>query len=161
MASFQTGLDASPKPDTNVWLEFFNEIPTSKEFTVCHWINVKYFNSAIAACLWTYCTVENKDDGMECLSMCLHALEETANRELEIDVGIPLKDKGTKQWVAVDLKLYHHRTWNHLCWSFSAITGFSNFYHNGDMIGSLQINIKDIDLAMKGSSKMHEASIIF
>ena len=161
MASFQTGSDASPKPDTNVWLEFFNEIPPSKEFTVCHWINIKYFNSAIAACLWTYCTVENKDDGMECLSMCLHALEETANRELYIDVGIPLKEKGKKQWVAVDLKLYHHRTWNHICWSFSAITGSSQFYHDGDLIGSKQINIKDIDLAMKGSSTMHEASLIF
>ena len=27
MASFQTGLDSSPKPDKNVWLEFLDEIP--------------------------------------------------------------------------------------------------------------------------------------
>ena len=161
MASFQTGADASPKPDKNVWLEFLNEIPPSREFTICHWINIKFFNSGIAACLWAYCTIENKNDKMECLQMCLYAVEDTANRELDVKASIPFREKVMKHWAIVGLKSYHHRTWDHICWSFSVTNKTSNLYHNGDWIWSKPVNTAEIDLAMKSSSKMYKASFIF
>ena len=74
MASFQTSLEGTFKPDENVWLEFLNEIQPSKEFTICHWINIKFFNTGVAANLWSYCTVENQDDPMECLQLCLYGI---------------------------------------------------------------------------------------
>ena len=154
MASFQTGLDSSPKPDKNVWLEFLDEIPPSKEFTICHWINIKFFNSGVAACLWSYCTIENKDDKMECVQMSLHGVVDTANRNLEIHAHM-------NHWTIIALESFHHRTWNHLCWSFSVLTGNSTFYHNGDLMKSMQVNTEGIDFAMKSSSKMHKASFIF
>ena len=59
------------------------------------------------------------------------------------------------------IKLYLHRTWNHLCWSLSTITGSSGFYHNGNEIFSQQGTTTHIDWAIKGSSEMDESSLIF
>ena len=161
IASFQSNLDSSSDPSENVWLEILNEILPSKEFTICHWINIKFFNRGIAACLWSYCIVENKDDPMECLQLCLQGVLDTVNRNLQFEIRIPSR-KGEPEYRAfVPLKYFHHRTWNHLCWSLSTITGYSRLYHNGDLIDSQRISTNDIDLAMKGSSKMHAASFIF
>ena len=162
MVSFQDGLELSLGPDKNVWLEFLNEIHPSKEFTICHWINIKFFNTGVAANLWSYCTVQNQDDPMECLQLCLYGIGDTANRNLRIGTKIPSRERGQEYRGAfVPLKSYHHRTWSHLCWSLSTITGHSRFYHNGDMIGSQQVNTTDISLALKGSSNMNGASFIF
>ena len=162
MASFQTNLLSSSEPDKNVWLEFLDEIPPSKEFTICHWINIKFFNNGIAAHLWSYCTVEKQDSAMKCLQMSLKEIKDTASRNLQISAEIPIKKgAGLIDWTFVPLKSYHHRTWNHLCWSLSTITGSSKFYHNGEVIGSKQVNYADIDMAIQGSSEMYGASLIF
>ena len=162
MASFQTNLLSSSEPDENVWIEFLDEIPPSKQFTICHWINIKFFNNGIAAHLWSYCTVEKQDSAMKCLQMSLKEIKDTASRNLQISAEIPIKKgAGLIDWTFVPLKSYHHRTWNHLCWSLSTITGSSKFYHNGEVIGSKQVNTEDIDLAIQGSSEMYGASLIF
>ena len=162
MASFQDGLKLSSAPDKNVWLEFLEEIRPSKEFTICHWINIKFFNTGVAANLWSYCTVENKDGPMECLQLCLYGIGDTAYRNLKIGTKIPSREMGQEYRGAfLPLKSYHHRTWNHLCWSLSTITGNSRFYHNGEMIGSQQVNTTHISLALRGSSNMNGASFIF
>ena len=61
ITSFQTDIKSNILASTNVWVEFSTKIPESKEFTVCHCIKIKYYNSDVAACLWSYCTVENPD----------------------------------------------------------------------------------------------------
>ena len=161
MASFQNGLDASSRPDENVWLQFLNEVHASKEFTVCNWVNIKYFNYGIAACLWSYCTVESYDGAMECLQVCLYDIWDTANRNLKVKLSIPSRKGWLKHWAIIPLKFYHRRTWNHLCWSLSTLTGSTKFYHNGAVIWSKQINNSYIDFAMKGSYDMYDASFIF
>ena len=161
IASFQSDLDSTSEPSENVWLEILNDIRPSKEFTICHWINIKFFNRGIAACLWSYCIVENKDDPMECLQLCLQGVLDTVGRELQFETRIPLRQGEPEQRAFVPLKYYHHRTWNHLCWSLSTITGYSMYYSNGDLIGSQRVNTNEIPLAMKGSSEMYAASFIF
>ena len=86
--------------------------------------------------------------------MSLHGVVNTANRNLEIHAHL-------NRWTVIALESFHHRTWNHLCWSFSLITGDSTFYHNGDLVETKQANTEGIDFAMKSSSKMHKASFIF
>ena len=161
MASFQTNLEGTFAPDENVWLEFLNEVHPSKEFTICHWINIKFLNSGISACLWSYCTVEKEDDPMECLQLCLDGIWDTANRNMQLLITIPSRNEGQRHKSVLPLKAYHHRTWNHLCWTLSTITEWSTFYHNGNEIGRKQVNTTNIGLALKGSSQMHGASFIF
>ena len=161
MASFQTSFDRTFEPDNNVWLEFLNEIHPSKELTICHWINIKVFNSGVSGCLWSYCTIETQNDPMECLQLCIDGIWDTANRNMQLLVTIPSRKGGQRYKALLPLKSFHHRTWNHLCWTLSTVTGSSTFYHNGDMIGSKQINTNDIDFALKRSSQMQDSAFIF
>ena len=160
-ASFQNRLEAFSEPDENVWIEFLDEIHPSKEFTICHWIKIEFFNSGIDACLWSYCTITNQGDSMQCLQMCLYGTEDSSDRNLKLKVNIPSVKGHLEDWATATLKSYHHRTWTHLCWSLSMITGVSRFYHNGDVIGSKEINISYIDTALKSSTDMEAASFIF
>ena len=51
IASFQPNV-AGPSLATNdVWLELSDPIPSTKEFTACKWISIKYFNFKYAGCL--------------------------------------------------------------------------------------------------------------
>ena len=77
IASFQADLKSNTLAATNAWLEFSAKIPSSKEFTVCHWIKIKFFNTDVAACLWSYCTVEKLGQNMECLEVCMHSVHHT------------------------------------------------------------------------------------
>ena len=158
IASFQTHLEGSFLAKSNVWLEFSNEIPSSKEFTICQWINIKFYNTGMAGCLWSYCTIENTNDKMKCLKFCLLGIRETANRNLLVEGYIPLK---TIQFVTVPLKSYLHRTWTHLCWSFSAISGISKFYHNGNLLSNHHVEVLDTDTALRGSNEMHDSALVF
>ena len=160
-AGFQSSSSAFSKPDDNVWLEFRGNIHPSKELTVCHWTKIKFFNNGIDACLWSYCTIENQSNPMECLQLCYWGIEDNANRNLEVKISIPSRKGGLKHWAIAPLKRYVHRTWHHLCWILSIITGSSKFYHNGDEIVSQKGSIADIDLAIKGSPKMYQSSLLF
>ena len=132
-ASFQANITGAHTASSTTWAHFAKPMKGSREFTACHWIQVKFFNRDIAACLWSYCTIENKDDQMECVQMSLHGVVDTANRNLEIHAHM-------SHWTIIALESFHHRTWNHLCWSFSVLTGNSTFYHNGDLMKSIQVS---------------------
>ena len=45
VALFQTDIKSQKAASADVWLEFSSEIPESKEFTVCHWIKIKFYNT--------------------------------------------------------------------------------------------------------------------
>ena len=88
---FQTDIVGSPSATSNVWIEYDKHIPGSKEFTVCHWIEIKFYNFANAACLWSYCTVEKEGQQMKCLQACLTGDINTAFRDLDLLGEINLK----------------------------------------------------------------------
>ena len=161
VASFQTDINEITFATTNGWIEFSAQIPRSKEFTVCHWIDIKFYNSGAAACLWSYCTVDNPGEKMECLQVCMIAVRRTLNRNLQISRTIKLNGYDNVNSKKIELKYYRHRTWTHLCWSFSAITGESKYYHDGNVVGIEQLNVTSDDLALKASNEMHEYALIF
>ena len=92
ITSFQTDVKESTFATSNVWIEFPAQIPESKEFTICHWINIKFYNTEAAACLWSYCTVESPGQKMECLQVCMKGHTHTAFRDLEIQGEIKLRN---------------------------------------------------------------------
>ena len=128
VALFQTHIHGSPSATSNVWIAYNKDIPRSKEFTVCHWIKIKFYNADKAACLWSYCTIENEGQKMKCLQACMIGNIDTAFRDLELLGEINLKKYDDAKNLTRKLNHYHHRAWTHLCWSFSSITGISKYY---------------------------------
>ena len=160
ITSFQTNIDGSPSATDDVWLEFSNPVPESKEFTICHWIKIKYYNNDFAACLWSYCGIERADEEMKCLQLCLTGDLSTANQNLLIQGWIHVQ-KGYQLYTFAKLKSYHHRKWSHFCWSLSVTNKRSWFYHNGVLLGTELIEVEKSDMALMGSEVMHETSFIF
>ena len=159
--SFQKETNGPVSAISNSWIELSEKMPQAKEFTMCHWLKIRFHNLDIAACLWSYCTIENVGETMKCLQVCLHAIKESANRNLRIEGEIPLQTYRQTQRVTKPLKSYRHRTWTHLCWSFSAITGRSVFYHDGQYLGMDELNITKDDWAIKGSNVTYDSAFIF
>ena len=160
IVSFQTDVIGPFAAKTNSMIEFSNPISSTKEFTVCHWLKIKFYNLDIAACTWAYCFVQNDGDKMKCLQICLQGVYETMNRNLYIIGELPLQSYDGIVLIKRQLKNYRHRTWTHLCWSFSAITGISKFYHDGILLGIDKVNVTENDYAIHGSDRMLNTSLI-
>ena len=45
VALFQTDIVGSQSAKSDVWIEFNKNITRAKEFTVCHWIKIKFYNN--------------------------------------------------------------------------------------------------------------------
>ena len=161
VASFQKGIKGPYQAANNVWIEFSNQTYSTKEFTSCLWFKLKFYNFKSAACLWSYCTVENLGDKMKCLQVCLKGDLESANRNLIIVASIPTKNDEHSQDISMRIPSYIHRTWSHHCWSFSVINEESKFYYNGNLLGIKTFDRKNIELAIKGSVEVHDAALLF
>ena len=160
IASFQPELLDGPASASNdVWFEYKNKINPSKEFTICHWIKINLFNFKYSACLWSYCTQKNEGDKMKCLRLCINGVVSTVNREV-ILLGQIASNQGTKYSSSI-VKESVHRTWTHICWSFSSVTGESRFYHNGDLIRKETLNVDDMETAIMDANDMHDAAFVF
>ena len=160
VALFQTDIIGSPSATSNVWIAYDKHIPSSKEFTICHWIKIKFYNIDNAACLWSYCTIQRKGDKMECLQACMKGVMHTAYRDLEFQGEIKLKKYDDLVSLRRKLKYYQHRTWNHLCWSFSSHTGKNRYYQNGEILSTDILNVTNDDLALKASYEVIDAALI-
>ena len=79
VALFQTDIVGTPYATSNVWIAYNKHIARSKEFTVCHWIKIKFYNFDNAACLWSYCTIEKEGQKMKCLQACMRGNIYTAD----------------------------------------------------------------------------------
>ena len=151
VVSFQTDINGPFAAKTNSMIEFSNPISSAEEFTVCHWLKIKFYNLNIAACIWAYCFVQNDGDKMQCLQICLQGVYTTANRNLRIIGEIPLQSYDGIVAIKRQLKIYRHRTWTHLCWSLLATTGISKFYHDGILLGIEKVVVSENDYAIHGS----------
>ena len=161
VASFQTDIIGSPSATSDVWLEYDKDIPSSKDFTVCHWIKVKFYDNDIAAYLWSYCTIQREGQKIECLQVCLEGVAHTANRDLEFNGEIKLRNYDCVKIMRTKLNHYQHITWSHLCWSFSSITGIIKFHQNGGMVRKDILDVAMDDWPTKASHEMNDAALIF
>ena len=159
LMSFQGEIEGPEQASNDAWIEFSNAIPSAKEFTSCFWMKLRFYNFKYAACLWSYCTVQNLGNKMKCLRICLKGITESGNRDLAIAVQIP-SNTAAKD-ISVNINPYIHRTWGHFCWSFSAINGENKFYYNGILIGIEIITVVNIDVAMHDANKAQEGTLLF
>ena len=114
----------------------------------------------VAAYLWSYCTLETPEEEMECLQTEMRSLHDTNNRILSFARIIKPSNRGKAGYKKIELNYYHHRTWTHLCWSYSAHTGESRYYHDGAVFGTERFNVTKDDIALKSSSEMHDWALI-
>ena len=162
VASFQNEIKGSSSPSSNVWVEFQNDIPHAKEFKVCNWIKIQFFNSDYIGCLWSYCTLEIPSPKMECVQICIDGVYDTAFRNLKLKGYLNLKSYRGLKSVTQSLNSYYHRAWTHICWSLSTETGESKMYQDGKQLDATEyFNITSEDSAFKASNAMQEASLIF
>ena len=161
VALFQTDIVGSQSAKSDVWIEFNKNITSANEFTVCHWIKIRFYNTDSAACLWSYCTIQNLGQGMECLQVCMNADIQTANRDLFLSGNIKLKRYSDIKSMIRMLDHYQHRTWTHLCWSFSSNTGIRKYYQNGKIFSVDTVDVAIDDLALKSSYEMSDSALVF
>ena len=116
---------------TKNWAEYDKDIPLLEEFTVCHWENIRYFSSDLMN-VWAYCIHDRvQTHNMNCTQLYSSGNGSTSNQQIVL-VG----------WVGggathneVNIENYRHRSWNHICWSYSSISQMNKFYYNGKLIG--------------------------
>ena len=156
--SFQPEIKGSFAATTDSWMEYSAPISSSKEFTVCNWMKIKYFAINIPACTWAYCTIEIKEDKIKCTQMFFVAESATANRNLIFNAKIQFQH-GVR-YLKKSFDSYHHRTWFHVCWSWSTISGISKFYLNGNVLVKEKVYVTKKAWALYGSDKKLNTSLI-
>ena len=159
IVSFQSGKLGTDSVSADEWIEFSNTIHASKQFTSCQWIKPQYFNKNIAVMLWSYCTIQTDNDTMKCVQMFLQATIKSAKRDLVA--------RGEIQWgkdytvFDMDLKPFSHRSWAHLCWSLSTVTGENKFYYNGNLLGIDTLKSHENKTLIKSNKVLLDAAFIF
>ena len=133
--SFQQNANGITNPSNSVWIEFSKQITSASSFTSCLWLKAKYFNKNIAIVLWAYCISEGNEEKVDCLQIFLDGDSSTAMRTVVIKAFTP--NHPQYDIIHVPLPTYKHRTWGHLCWSFSSVSGENRFYYNGQSVGNV------------------------
>ena len=132
--SFVVSFQNSGGWSTDEWAVFDKPIPLLKEFTACHWERIRYFSSDIMS-VWAYCIANKLQKSIiNCTQLYSYGNSTTANRQLVISGEVNFRE------FAVNIKEYRHRTWNHICWSYSSLRNINKFYYNGKLIGVRSMN---------------------
>ena len=124
MISFQT----SAKPTTEEWAEYKGKMPSLKEFTACTWFKVKFFQDDLSS-LWSYCFLTNANTKIECFQLEFSPSLSSGNRNIQIRGWVSVNKSNTV--TRADVVSFQHRKWNHICWTYSSISGYSTIYYNG------------------------------
>ena len=115
---------------TEEWVEFDKPIPMLNEFTACLWEKIRYFSFDFMP-LWAYCVAyKQHQNELNCTQLYATGNSNTKNQDIEINGWI----NGGEVMLKAEVTDYRHRSWNHICWSYSTITETSKFHFNGDVI---------------------------
>ena len=150
VASFQT----SESWSIDEWMEYSKEIPSLKAFTTCFWTKIKHFPADYVA-FWQYCGVEasNKEEkSMECMQFYLRPNVSSGNRHMDIYGWVQSYE------VMIYSTRFKHRSWNHLCWSYSSQNGMNTFYHNGYLLGTKPMPSFNGSFPLMKGDKEYESS---
>ena len=126
--TFQSTSTTKLPMTTDEWALYKHKLPAFKEFTICHWDKLRYFNSEINS-VWSYGYVKQNGEFYD-FSLDYSLIFPTANRHCTLTAWI---GNGVTYAKIVP---FSHRKWNHICWSYSSVTGNSSLYHNGNLLES-------------------------
>ena len=128
--TFLISFQESGSWSTEEWAEFEKPIPTLNEFTSCLWEKIRYFSFDFMP-LWAYCIAyKNNLNEMNCTQLYSNGNPSTKNQQIQIHGWI---NRG-EVTLEAEVNNYQHRSWNHICWSYSSITQTSKLYFNGKFI---------------------------
>ena len=121
VVSFQEGIKNIDYHVDNQWMEYTGEIPSIKDFTACHWMNIRYFSKELMP-IWSYCMIrdEKERNDTDCLQISFIPVPESANRNVKTQIFLPwyrIKGRVNKA-THILLKPFKHRSWNHVCWTY-------------------------------------------
>ena len=130
-STFMVSFQNSGGWSTNEWVEYDQDIPVLEEFTACHWERIRYFSSDIMN-VWAYCIADRVQTlDINCTQLYSSGNGSTGNQQVVLSVWV----NGGVVTNDINIVNYRHRTWNHICWSYSTKTKTNKFYYNGKLIG--------------------------
>ena len=77
--------------------------------------------------IWSYCIMKSKGDRMKCRQYYFTLDENTANRHGFANTNW---SEFTER-IKFKIKPFLHRTWNHVCWTYTNIDGVNQVFLNG------------------------------
>ena len=159
VVSFQAQKNGIQSPSLDEWIEYSNDLSSTNEFTVCHWIKPSFFNDDTSASTGSYCIIQAEKDKMKCIQTYFMADPESANRDVIFYGEIFWDNKNAL--LSKHVKPFRHRSWAHFCWSFSSISGQSRMYYNGNLLGIDTVNNAHNETLIKGADEVFDASLLF
>ena len=128
--TFEVKLQSGRMWSKDEWVEHNAKVPHLKEFSACHWEKRRYMSTSLDS-IWAYCSVNTSTHGdFKCVQLWSEGNVVTANRNLHYRAWFSgWGDRTLDSSLAVIS--YKHRSWNHICWTYSSITGVNRLYHNG------------------------------
>ena len=144
IATFQNGIDNSDLHAIDHWMEYTSPIPRFKDFTSCQWIKIKYFSNGFMP-IWSYCMIRKRSENMECLQIGLNTVSSSADRNFKTEGLLPWSRAAGSFFypIEVELKPFLHRTWIHMCWTYTSSTGANEIYYNGEALKRVYSNYKE------------------
>ena len=152
--TFKVAFQTSGVWSSKDWVEYKGNIPVLEQFTACHWEKLQYF-AFYSNSIWSYCTIRNRiDKNMNCMQLFSKGRSSSAFRSLSFNLWFT-----GNQTLNVKLKLesFRHRTWNHVCWYHSSLTGDNKLYYNGKLAASKKIQGLPI---IQGSATAYNHSFV-
>ena len=134
-STFVVSLQKSGGWSLDEWVELEPPKEPLAEFTACHWEKLRYFSTEIMS-VWAYCIAnKNEMNNINCTQFYTTGNHTTMNQQVLLLSWI----NGGPIEYHVNLEKYRHRTWNHMCWSYSIVSKENKYYYNGDFIGKRMI----------------------
>ena len=119
--------------NTEKWGKYVGEINEAINFTACHWEKLQFFATEYNP-VWAYCielssskSVDGGKHGLSCIQ--LYTTSDTKTWGSKVNLMGWLEDIE----VETTMHNYHHRQWNHICWTYSSLIGHLSFYVNGKL----------------------------
>lgn len=128
--SFQSDCATTDCLTTEEWAEYIDKIPRMEQFTVCHWDKLQYFSADINS-IWSYCFIKTYNSSPYCVQLHYSLILSTANRHIKLNAALNFN------LISENIVPFPHRTWNHVCWSYSSINGKNKLYFNGRLINTV------------------------
>ena len=124
-STFSVSFQSDGTKSINEWMKYKDKIfGINKELTVCHWEKLRYFSVDFES-IWSYCYIKNASNQVpECIQFGHYRNFDSIGRNIDVFVN---------KFVAKSVP-FRHRTWNHFCYTYSAIHKTYKLYYNGKLI---------------------------
>ena len=154
--SFQESNTDVSQLSTDEWVEYIKEIQNATEFTACHWMFLRYFAQDAVGFIWSYCIQPNNENvRYQCIQLGLYTVAGTAGRKIRTTAL--LFDQAP---FSTSFQPLLHRTWAHLCWSYSSIIGRHSMFLNGELVGMLNQSYKGGKSIFKNINSINKSAFI-